>query len=324
SRSKVKCASFLQIVFEPHNIDNASPATVSRNGMVFMSSSVLGWSPVMRAWLQTLPQQQADPLRLCFTSCYQDLLDFVSTAVSPKMQVLESMYIRQTIDLLQGLLPAVDEKQGCHGDLGRLFVFAVMWSLGAVLELEDRAKMEAFLKHHSSSLDLPLTQDEQTIFEFTVSERGEWEHWSNKVPEYVYPKDHVPDYSSILVPNVDNVRTDFLLQTIVKQRKAVLLIGEQGTAKTVMIKGYTSKLDPEQHLSKTLNFSSATLPAMFQRTIESYIDKRMGAIYGPLGGRRMTVSIDDINMPVINEWGDQVGSWLSFISLLSFLVNLTV
>lgn len=31
----------------------------------------------------------------------QELLDFVSTAVSPKMQVLECMYIRQTTDLLQ-------------------------------------------------------------------------------------------------------------------------------------------------------------------------------------------------------------------------------
>lgn len=57
-----------------------------------------------------------------------------------------------------------------------------------------------------------------------------------QVPEYIYPKDHIPDYSSILVPNVDNVRTDFLMQTIMKQKKAVLLIGEQGTAKTVMVK----------------------------------------------------------------------------------------
>ncbi|KAM6971581.1 LOW QUALITY PROTEIN: dynein axonemal heavy chain 8-like [Tautogolabrus adspersus] len=302
---RIPMAPCCKIVFEPHNIDNASPATVSRNGMVFMSSSVLGWSPILQAWLQTLPGPQANALKLCFSCCYQDLLDFVSTSVSPKMQVLECMYIRQTIDLLQGLLPA-EEKQGCHGDVSRLFVFSVMWSLGAVLELDDRAKMEAFLKRLGSSLDLPQTQDDQTIFEFTVNEQGQWEHWSNKVPDYVYPKDQVPDYSSILVPNVDNVRTDFLMQTIVKQRKAVLLIGEQGTAKTVMIKGYTSKLDPERHLSKTMNFSSATLPSMFQRTIESYIDKRMGATYGPPAGRRMTVFIDDINMPVINEWGDQI------------------
>ncbi|XP_068603948.1 LOW QUALITY PROTEIN: dynein axonemal heavy chain 5 [Brachionichthys hirsutus] len=303
---RIPMAPCCKIVFEPHNIDNASPATVSRNGMVFMSSSVLGWSPILEAWLQKLPEQQADALKRCFTSCYQDLLDFVFTAVSPRMQVLECMYIRQTIDLLQGLLPAAEEKQPSRVDVGRLFVFALMWSLGALLELDDRDKMEAFLKTHSSSLDLPQTRDNQTIFEFTVDEQGRWEHWSNKVPEYVYPKDHVPDYSSILVPNVDNVRTDFLMQTIMKQRKAALLIGEQGTAKTVMIKGYTGKLDPEVHLSKTLSFSSATLPGMFQRSIESYIDKRMGATYGPPAGRRMTVFIDDINMPVINEWGDQI------------------
>ncbi|XP_074550150.1 dynein axonemal heavy chain 5 [Halichoeres trimaculatus] len=303
---RIPMAPCCKIVFEPHNIDNASPATVSRNGMVFMSSSVLGWSPILQAWLQTLPELQADALKLCFNCCYQDLLDFISTAVSPKMQVLECMYIKQTIDLLQGLLPAPEEKPGGRDVVGRLFVFAVMWSLGALLELDDRAKMETVLKSFSSSLDLPNTQDDQTIFEFTVDEEGQWEHWSSKVPDYIYPKDHVPDYSSILVPNVDNVRTDFLMQTIVKQKKGVLLIGEQGTAKTVMIKGYTNKLDPEVHLSKTLNFSSATLPSMFQRSIESYIDKRMGATYGPPGGRRMTVFIDDINMPIINEWGDQI------------------
>lgn len=40
-----------------------------------------------------------------------------------------------------------------------------------------------------------------------------------QVTEYVYPKDSTPEYSSILVPNVDNTRTDFLINTIAKQGK---------------------------------------------------------------------------------------------------------
>lgn len=50
---------------------------------------------------------------------------------------------------------------------------------------------------------------------------GEWCHWNNHVGEYIYPTDDVPDYTSILVPNVDNTRTSFLLETIAKQRKVI-------------------------------------------------------------------------------------------------------
>lgn len=55
----------------------------------------------------------------------------------------------QAMDLLAGLIPFEEHDSGSPllsaQSLERLFVFALMWSVGALLELEDRAKMELFL-----------------------------------------------------------------------------------------------------------------------------------------------------------------------------------
>ncbi|KAK3724620.1 hypothetical protein RRG08_041104 [Elysia crispata] len=303
---RIPMAPNCKIIFEVHNIDNASPATVSRNGMVFMSSSILDWDPILKGWLLKRPPQQQDGIYTAFESVFPKLYTYIIQNLEPKMDVLECNYIRQAIDLLEGLIPKEDDHKDISGDhLRRLIVFALMFSLGALLELDDRKKVQEWMQSNCD-LPLPKLEDDDTIYEYVVGENGDWEHWKSRVPEYEYPVDSTPEYTSILVPNVDNVRTDFLIKTIAKQAKAVLLIGEQGTAKTVMVQGYCLKCDPETHLFKSFNFSSATTPMMFQRTIESYVDKRMGTTYGPPAGKKMTVFVDDINMPVINEWGDQV------------------
>ncbi|KAI6071724.1 Dynein heavy chain 8, axonemal isoform X1 [Aix galericulata] len=306
-----------KLLFEVHNIENASPATVSRMGMVYISSSALSWRPILQknnvdvfqAWLKKRSPQEAEVLQSLYDRIFEPAYTYMKLNLNPKMELLECNYIMQSINLLEGLIPSKEEGGlSTISHLHKLFSFGIMWSLGALLELDSRDKLEAFIRAHDNKLDLPEIPagTSQTMYEFYVTDYGDWEHWSKKVQEYVYPTDSVPDYASILVPNVDNVRTQFLINTIAKQNKAVLLIGEQGTAKTVMIKAYLKKYDPEEHLSKCLNFSSATEPFMFQRTIESYVDKRVGSTYGPPGGRKMTVFIDDINMPIINEWGDQI------------------
>lgn len=139
-----------------------------------------------------------------------------------------------------------------------------MWSAGALLELADREKLQQFFLTHESEFDWPKILPDETVYEYTVGPNGQWDHWSKYVEEFEYPTDSIPEYASILVPNVDNVRTNFLINLIAKQERGVLLIGEQGTAKSVMINKYLSDYNPELQISKTINFSSATTPNMFQ------------------------------------------------------------
>lgn len=41
-----------KLVFEVENLNNASPATVSRCGIVYVSPTDLGYEPIIKSWVQ--------------------------------------------------------------------------------------------------------------------------------------------------------------------------------------------------------------------------------------------------------------------------------
>lgn len=59
--------------------------------------------------------------------------------------------------------------------LSRLYVFALAWGMGALLELGDRKKYDQFLRDNFTQLDLPYSRYHQdaTVFDYVVSPAGE-------------------------------------------------------------------------------------------------------------------------------------------------------
>ncbi|CAF4533014.1 unnamed protein product, partial [Rotaria sp. Silwood2] len=283
----IPMASNVKLIFEVHNIDNASPATVSRCGMIFMSSTILPWRPIFQAWMNKPIKTIGIYIFEILEKHFDELFKLLITKCLPKMKVNECNYIKQIIDLLDGLLNK--EIKYTKIFLERLTIFALMWSMGSLLELNDRAKLEQYFIGQSD-INIPKNIPQgDSIFDYLVNDNGQWEHWSTRVESWEYPTDEKIDFASILVPNIGNVRI------LSKQEKAVLLIGEPGTAKTVIITSYLKHYDSEQHLTRIINFSSITTSSLIQKTIENFVDKRVANIFSPLYGRKMTIFIDDIN-----------------------------
>lgn len=335
----------VKMIFEVENLNNASPATVSRCGQIYISSTDLGYLPIMESWVQQrtdvkkptagaddalITEKEIDKLfrppesaivQNILSKYFEDykVIEVIDqlTVKNPVVKLFPVLKMTMTLNMLNGLIPVLQGKNSrkySESDYNKAILYAIIWGVSGVYEPTERIMVQEWMKE--KGFDLPKFADNETMYDYFIDMNQPTIHWQKfSYKEWVAPKKI--EFSQILMPTLDAARAESLLVNIANQneseisRKSSLIIGGPGTAKTSSILMYTANnFGSEGYFNNMIlhriNFSSATQPIHFQTSIESVCDTKIQKGFGPKDRKQMTVFIDDFSMPEYNKYGDQV------------------
>ena len=310
----IAMSSPMSMVFEVMDLAVASPATVSRCGMVYLEPSELGWHPLVASWLEALPEPvpasvRADIQKL-FDSIVPVCLEFVRREVKEASPTQDANLVTATMRLLQGLMApiigAVTDTEPAGPEafirVPSLFFFSVAWSIGATaadaagraaFDLVFRAAVSGILcrpegyvgpSGHKYSIGRDLLLDSTALSQMMPESASvyDWFFDSDKAEWQLWSAmledTSLPadaQFREIIVPTVDTARYTFLLQQAVASGSPLLFVGPTGTGKSVYSKRFLSSLPSEEYVPcNFVTFSAQTTANMTQYLIDAKLDKR--------------------------------------------------
>ncbi|XP_037870398.1 dynein axonemal heavy chain 2 isoform X3 [Bombyx mori] len=296
----------VSLLIETLDLAVASPATVSRNGMVYNDYKDWGWWPYVNSWLETISDlEYREMLRRHFQNILTPVLELkrLQLTEGPSVRGQELTGVRALCRLL-GLLPPPaaplpDEEDNENFSKMR-FLFALVWSVCATLEEESRRKIDNWIREHEGIFPL-----KDTVYDYYVDERlRQFKPWEDKLPDN-WRFNAGLGFHTILVPTVEFIRVQIVALEMLRAGRGVLVGGATGTGKTFLVQGTLASLDPDRYSTQVINMSAQTTAANVQDIIEARLEKRTKGNYVPAGGKKMIAFLDDINMPVRDEYGSQ-------------------
>ncbi|ORZ39363.1 dynein heavy chain and region D6 of dynein motor-domain-containing protein [Catenaria anguillulae PL171] len=313
----IQLSNTMSLQFEVRDLAVASPATVSRCGMVFLEPERLGWQPTVDSWLNTLSYLHEDEVEY--------LKDLIMTHVPPALRFVrkecKELAPSQDIALVNSLVQFIDAQlDPFRPDENRpasaaastnpltdrkkalecMYSLALVWSIGGLLDTPSQVKFDAHLRQL-----LHVFPEGKTVYDYIYTESMDgWVPWMQRFNEKAIIPPNA-EYSEIIVPTKDTVRYNFLLDVLMRHHKPVLLVGPTGTGKSKYISKKLLSGMPKSFTPIFVNFSARTSATQTQDIIMAKLDKRRKGVFGPPLGKRLIIFVDDVNVPEVEVYGAQ-------------------
>ena len=334
----IKLSPTICMQFEVEDLAVASPATVSRCGMIFVQPEALGVTVLCQSWVERMPEAFK-----AFGEKFQALFDtwaikaltylrrnLIETALTVDNNLIASLF--KIIDCQMADYSArgtdEEEEQGVKREkpekiITSLFLYALFWSVGSSCDAASRVKFDQWCREKALENDIASAipgqgGEEDLLYDYWFDAKsGKWIPWMDTIDKFVL--DAKTSFAEIAVPTLDTVRSSSILALLVRHDKPVLCCGATGTGKTVVVNQQLGKGMPDNFLPKNMAFSASTSANQTQDIIDASMDKRRKGVFGPPVGKKMIIIIDDLNMPAKEEYGAQppielIRQWFDHVS----------
>ena len=310
SNERIPLLSHMRMIFEIRDLKHATPATVSRAGILYISTDEgTQWKSLVRSWVSSSGFDETIVKifdRLFETYVSASLLWILINAKS--IVPIEDMNrVQILLNMLDGCLNS--KNLGSSKDIETVFVYCIIWAFGSSLCVSDdgvdnRKSFSDWWRNQFTEIKFP---SRDTVFDYWLNpESNKFESWTKS------PFFYTVDYNSlntpmtqVTVPTPETCSVVNWMDLLVKMRKPIMLAGSAGTGKTQLVQGMLASLDQSSYQSSNINFNFYTTSAVLANTMSIPLEKKTGSNYGPPGNVKLIYFIDDLNLPEVDTYNTQ-------------------
>ncbi|GFO15608.1 dynein heavy chain 12, axonemal-like [Plakobranchus ocellatus] len=274
----IQMSNVMTMVFETLDLSQASPATVSRCGMIYLEPSSLGWRPLVKSWLNTLPTFLSQEIFMFIEGMIEWLIppciDFVRHYCKEYIQASHSNQVVSFLSFVDMQMKEVlsDEHASTNKHMKAYFsgsiLFSIPWTIGGDVDSGGRRKFHDFyyqvLEGRNPSFPIPdevkkievMFPENCTAYDcfYDKKGRGAWLHWNTLIKPDTGTSKPIRE---MLVPTVDTARYSYLMDMHIASARPLLFVGPTGTGKSAYVsKKMMNELPQDKFLATILTFSA--------------------------------------------------------------------
>ena len=313
SNERIPLKAHMRMIFEIRDLKYATPATVSRAGILYISVDTgYQWRAIIASWVGTrddgmYSDEAKENISKFFEEYVPEALNFLKKNVKGVVPLEEVTVVITLLRMLDRVL--VPDNINNAFKLQTAFVFCAVWAFGSALSISDdgadnKTLFSDWWRSQFKAVRLP-TRD--TVFDYWLDpSTNKFEAWkASPVFKTVEFDSRTMTMSSVTVPTTETAAITYWLEHMVKLGKPCMLAGPAGTGKTQLVNGVLRTLNPEEHLSSTININFYTSSIALLGALEGPLQKRTGSTFGPPGAAKMVYFVDDLNLPEVDQYNTQ-------------------